>query len=163
MPRTPSYPFRPKSTASLEPGQFWAVPIRGGYFGCGRVLQLRCSQLGKTRTAFFGGLQDWIGDAPPTSESIAGTGIARYGAMHLKAITEVGGEVLGVRPLDLDGFVLPELNSAYSLGANVLIGADIVRVAREDEWGTRPVLQYWSYGYIEQLAEALAGVRSPKR
>jgi hypothetical protein len=83
--------------------------------------------------------------------------------MHLKAITEVGGEVLGVRPLDLDGFVLPELNSAYSLGANVLIGADIVRVAREDEWGTRPVLQYWSYGYIEQLAEALAGVRSPKR
>lgn len=163
MTRSTSYPFRPKSTASLEPGQFWAVPLRGGYFGCGRVLQLRCSQLGKTRTSFFGGLQDWIGDDPPTSASIAGTGIGRFGAMHLKAITEVGGEILGHRPLELDGFALPELNSAYSLGANVLIGADIVRVAREDEWGTRPVLQYWSYGYIEQLAEELAGVRSLKR
>jgi hypothetical protein len=161
--RAPTYPFRPKSTASLEPGQFWAVPLRGGYFGCGRVLQIRCSQLGKTRTAFFGGLQHWIGDAPPTSESIAGTGIVRFGAMHLKAITEVAGEILGHRPLELDGFVLPELNSAYSLGANVLIGADIVRVAREDEWGRRPVLQYWSYCYIEQFAEELAGVRSPKR
>jgi hypothetical protein len=159
--KRPTYPFRPKSTSSLDPGQFWAVPLGGGGFGCGRVLQLQCSQLGKTRTAFFGGLQDWIGDAPPTRESIAGTGVIRFGAMHLKAITEVGGEILGFRPLDLDGFVLPDLHSAHSLGANVLIGADIVRAAREDEWGTRPVLQYWGYGYIERLAEELAATRMP--
>ena len=159
--KRPTYPFRPKSISSLEPGQFWAVPLGGGGFGCGRVLQLKCSQLGKTRTAFFGGLQDWIGDAPPTEESIAGTGIIRFGAMHLKAITEVGGEILGFRPLDLDGFVLPDLHSAHSLSANVLRGADIVRLAREDEWGKSPVLQYWSYGYIEQLAEELAATRRP--
>ena len=147
----------------MVPGPFWAVPISGGYFGCGRVLQIGGTQIGKTRTAFFGGLQDWIGDAPPTSESIAGTGIARFGVMHLKAIIEVGGEILGVRPLDLDGIGLPDLHSAHSLSANILRGADIVRLAREDEWGTRPVLQWWSYGYIEQLAEELATTRSPRR
>ena len=147
----------------MQPGQFWAVPISGGYFGCGRVLQVGGSQIPMKRSAFFGGLQDWIGDSPPTSESIAGTGIARFGVMHLKAITEVGGEILGIRPLDLDGIVLPELHSAHMYSANLLRGADIIRVAREDEWGTRPVLQWWSYGYIEQLAEELAATRPPTR
>ena len=159
MARSTSYPFRPKSTSFLEPGQFWAVPLGGGGFGCGRVLQLGGSEIGTKRTAFFGGLQDWIGDAPPTSESIAGTRVVRFGIMHLKAITEVGGEILGVRPLALDGIVLPDQHSAYSLGAKVLVGADAIRVAREDEWGTSRVLQYWSYGYIEQLAEELAATR----
>ena len=79
--------------------------------------------------------------------------------MHLKAITEVGGEILGVRPLALDAIVLPDQHSAYSLGAKVLIGADAIRIAREDEWGASRVLQYWSYGYIEQLAEELAATR----
>ena len=159
MARQPSYPFRPKSTSALEPGQFWAVPIAGGNFGCGRVLQLGGSEVPSKRRAFFGGLQDWIGDAPPTAESIAGSGIARFGIMHLKAITEVGGEILGHRPLDLDGIALPVQHSAYSLGAKLLNGADAIRDAREDEWGTCRVLQYWSFGYIEQLAEELAGVR----
>jgi hypothetical protein len=163
MARSPSYPLRPKSTSSLEPGHFWAVPLGGGYFGCGRVLQLGGSQIGTKRSAFFGGLQDWIGDAPPTPESIAGSGIARFGVMHLKSITEIGGEILGVRPLDLDGIVLPELHSAHVYSAKLLRGADAIRVAREDEWGTRPVLQYWGYRYIEQLADELAATRPPSR
>ena len=34
------YPFVPKSTSSLVPGQFWALPLSDGSFGCGRVVQL---------------------------------------------------------------------------------------------------------------------------
>jgi hypothetical protein len=163
MARSPAYPFRPKSSASLAPGQFWAVPLAGGHYACGRVLQLGGSEVPIKTRAFFGGLQDWIGDDPPTHVSIAGTRIARFGVMHVKAITETGGEILGLRPLELDGIELPELHSAMSLGAKLLCGADAVRVARQDEWGTRPVLAYWAYGFIEELAEQLAAIRSTKR
>jgi hypothetical protein len=38
-----------------------------------------------------------------------------------------------------------------------------VRDAREDEWGTRPTLVYWSYPFIEKLGEELAAARSAKR
>jgi hypothetical protein len=156
MARPPSYPFRPKSSASLAPGQFWAVPLAKGRFACGRVLQLGGSEVPIKTRAFFGGLQDWIGNDPPTRESIAGTRIAHFGVMHIKAITETGGEILGLRPPELDGIVLPELHSARVFSAKLLVGADAVRDAREDEWGTRPVLVYWSYGFIEQLGEQLA-------
>ena len=153
------YPFRPKSTSSLEPGQFWAVALASGQFVCGRVLQLGGSEVPSKTRAFFGGLQDWIGDTPPTSDSIAGTRMAKVGVMHIKAITEYGGEILGLRPLDLDGIDIPALHSAWGLGGKLLHGADAVRDTREDEWGTRPTLVYWSYGYIEMLGEELAAAR----
>jgi hypothetical protein len=159
MTRPPSYPFRPKSSASLAPGQFWAVPLASGKFACGRVLQLGGSAVPSKSRAFFGGLQDWIGDSPPTSESIAGTRIARFGVMHIKAITETGGEILGARPLDLDGIELPALHSAWGFGGRLLHGADAIRDTREDEWGARPTLVYWSYGHIETLGEELAAAR----
>jgi hypothetical protein len=34
----PSYPFTPKWNRYLLPGQFWAVPLSDGRFGCGRVM-----------------------------------------------------------------------------------------------------------------------------
>jgi hypothetical protein len=37
----PAYPFVAKSTANLEPGQHWSIPLTGGRFGCGIVLALR--------------------------------------------------------------------------------------------------------------------------
>jgi hypothetical protein len=163
MARSPSYPFRPKSSASLAPGQFWAVPLPSGQYACGRVLQLGGSAVPIKTRAFFGGLQDWIGDSPPTISSIAGTRIAQFGVMHVRAITETGGEILGLRPLDLDGIELPALHSAMGLSAQLLHGADAVRDAREDEWGTRPTLVYWSYPFIEKLGEELAAARSAKR
>ena len=154
-----AYPFRPRSAASLVPGHFWAVPISGGRFGCGRVLQVLGSQL-PMKNAFFGGLHDWIGDAPPTQEAFAGTRLAHVGVMHPKAITETGGNVLGERPLELDGIELPLLHSQLCApGVLLLRGADALREARPDELGTLPLLSHWSYGYIEMLAEQLAAAR----
>ena len=40
-----AYPFRPKSTAELEAGQFWSIPLPDGRFACGRVLQMNGSQI----------------------------------------------------------------------------------------------------------------------
>ena len=126
------------------------------------MLQLGGSEVPSKTRAFFGGLQDWLGDAPPTAEAIAGSSILHFGIMHVKAITETGGEVLGERPLGLDGIELPRLHSAMGLGAKLLRGADALRPVPPDEWGTLPVIVYWAYGFIEELAERLAASRPIK-
>src|SRR5262249_10570900 len=41
VPAEPTYPFVPRSTAYLRPGQFWAIPLSDGRFACGRVLALK--------------------------------------------------------------------------------------------------------------------------
>lgn len=149
------YPFVPKSTSSLRPGDFWAVPRADGSFACGRVLQTEGEYLVSPRKAFFGSLLDWIGDSAPTADSIAGAPVLRSGIMHIKAIVSTGGEVLGNRPLDADGLVPPTLLSAH--GGNdtwILRGVVSVRRARPDEWGTFPVLGYWGLDFISALAEA---------
>jgi hypothetical protein len=88
-----SYPFTPKSSLSLRLGDFWPVPLVDGSFACGRVLQHNPDG----RVSFFGGLMDWRGDEPPTSDALAGSATIRQGSMHLKAITRVGGQIVGRR------------------------------------------------------------------
>jgi hypothetical protein len=149
------YPFVPKSTRSLTSGDFWAVPLLGGRYACGRVIQLAGDRLVSPMRAFFGGLHDWLDDAPPTSSDLAGQSMVAWGVMHIKAITETGGEILGNRSLELDGIEPPLLLSAHGgRTATVLRGVTTLRVARHDEWGSLPVLSYWSYDFIQQLAES---------
>src|SRR6476469_9439644 len=93
------YPFVPKSTAVLRPGQYWAVPLPDGRFACGRVVQVGCSTIPTPSRAFFGGLHHWIGAAVPSAEDIAGRPIVAWGVMHIRAIANLGGEVLGERDL----------------------------------------------------------------
>jgi len=64
------YPFQPKSTAHLRPGQFWAVPLHRpgfldypGWYGCGLVLDV----VEKSRRWFLAGLLDWADAMPPTA------------------------------------------------------------------------------------------------
>lgn len=154
MRRNLDYPFRPKSTAHLRPGQFWAVPFGQGVFACGRVLQLDGAQLPTKSRGFFGGLHRWVDSVAPTAESIAGAELLAVGVMHIRVITETGGELLGERALEDDGIQPPLLLSAHGgHGALILRGAEPVRVARPDEWGTLPVLGYWGYDFIQQLAQ----------
>ena len=144
----------PKSTASLRPGQFWSVPLSSGRFACGRVLQLGGEALPSQSRCFFGGLHNWVGVEPPTSASIAGAGFLAFGAMHIRAITRIGGEILGMRALQHDGIEMPLLLSAPGgRGTMVLSGAARVRAARHDEWGKFPVLGVWGYGVIRKEAE----------
>jgi hypothetical protein len=155
VPRGITYPFRPKSTAHLKPGQFWAVPLLDGRYGCGRVLQIGASQIPVKNRAFFGGLLEWVGTDPPTVPSIAGAGLIKWGVMHIKAITEIGGEILGERALEADGIVLPLLlNVVGGSGTLVLDGAEPICEAKREEWGKYPVLEYWGYDVIQVAANA---------
>ena len=97
------YPFVPKSNQRLIPGDFWAIPLADGSFGCGVVLELYPKGMPGSKVAFLAGLLNWHGMSPPTSEAIAGSKTLEQGVTHILAITQTGGEVLGNRPLNLDG------------------------------------------------------------
>jgi hypothetical protein len=146
------YPFTPKSTAQLLPGQFWAVPLSDGRFACGRVLQLAGSEIPTKSRGFFGGLHSWVGAKEPDAAEIETAPFLDFGAMHIRAITEVGGKVLGEAPLR--NFQMPKLLSAAGGPDTMLLaGADAVRKAKRSEWGTLPVLGYWAYDHIREIAE----------
>ena len=146
------YPLVPKSSSRLIPGQFWSIPLSDGRFACGRVIQIGGSELPAKSRGFFGGLHAWVSSTAPTADAIAGMPFLRYGAMHIRAITRTGGSILGHAPLHDDA--LPSLLSAMGGPyTKILIGADSIRIAERSEWGTLPVLSYWGYLHIRDLAE----------
>lgn len=152
----PNYPFRPKSTASLRPGDFWAVPIGGGHFGCGRVIQLKPSGGTGSRVMLLAGLINWLGTSCPTADSIANHRTIAQGQIHLRSIWETGGEIHGYRSIDDDG-IEPDRFLSESPGKNCMLqsGYEIVRRANPDEQRTLNVLSTWGYLVILHEAEAL--------
>lgn len=143
----------------LRPGQYWAIPISNGRFACGRVMQLNTPEIPTKSRTFFGGLHDWVRTKPPSPDSIARASFVAFGVMHIRAITTTGGAVLGVHPLQADA--IPKLLSAHGgSGTMLLHGADPIREARPEEWGTLPVLGFWGYNFIRELAESRFGNRS---
>src|SRR3954467_14200909 len=102
MTKRPHYPFVPKSTTHLKAGHFWSIPLQNRGFACGRVIQLRIQNDKRDSRVFLGGLMDWFGESPPTAEAIAGCGVIAQGSLHVKAIRENAGQVLGFRDLSLE-------------------------------------------------------------
>src|SRR5262245_15501937 len=96
-----SDPLIPKTTAHLRPGQFWSIPLSDGRFGCGRVLRAETGSATGGRTRFIGAVLDWVGDEPPTADSIAGAQVLAVGNAHVRVISFDGGAIVGERPLDL--------------------------------------------------------------
>jgi hypothetical protein len=76
--------------------------------------------------------------------------------MHVKAITQTGGMVLGLRPLEVDELISPLLLSAQGgRGTRLMRGAQHLRIAKPADLGSYPVLGFWGYDFIRQLAEEL--------
>lgn len=147
------YPLVPKSTVNLRPGQFWAIPMDDGRFACGRILQLGGEENPTPTRAFFGGLHAWVGLNPPRAATSFGKIFVDVGMMHIRAVTNSGGHILGERDLVQDEIQLPELLSAHGgAGTMILSGAAHVRRARREEWGKMPVLRVWGYDVIVELA-----------
>jgi hypothetical protein len=147
-----TYPIIPKSAYSLLPGQFWALPLSDGSFGCGRIIQIP-PNLQFSRMHFLAGLLDWHSFAPPTSESIAGAVCLAQGSAHIKAIIETGGSILGFRNLETDGIEPWTFRGAqFWKNSQVHYGLIPMRPQTpEDE--NLPLLSTWGYNVIRVIAE----------
>ena len=143
------YPFLPKSTVDLEPGQFWDIPLSDGSFGCGRIIELEP----RSMTVFLAGLLDWKGTRPPTASAISGSACVAQGAIHLKTIRELGGQIRGLRPIEDDeisAWLFRE--SMHRRGSHVQRGFTRIRDQNEDD-GNLPVFATWGLRVIGELAE----------
>ena len=107
------YPFVPKTTTHLAPGQIWSIPMSDGRFGCGRVLRIDRDRAYGARVLFTGAVLDWVGDRPPTPEAIAGLGALAIGVAHVRSIGVNGGEIVGERALELDPIEVPDRPSTH--------------------------------------------------
>lgn len=151
--RDQAYPLRPTSTRSLAPGQFWALPLRDGWFGCGRVLDLPRGGIPGQRTMFLAGLIDWFGTEPPRAMDIAGAALLEAGSAHIKTIQETGGVILGQRPLEADAVVLPRYVDAPGPGPGVYDGLRWVGAATAEEMRELPTCEVWGYRMIQIKAQ----------
>jgi hypothetical protein len=146
----PSYPFTPRSSAHLRPGQYWSVPLSDGRFACGRVLGVLPTGADGpgSRRAFVAALMDWVGSAVPTGPAISGAGVVDFGAAHVRTITETGGVVLGQRDLDFAQLQLPERVRPHPplqvyggpLGTRPATAADLRALPQLSTWGFRSIV-----------------------
>jgi hypothetical protein len=161
------YPFEPKSTAHLEPGQFWGLPLSDGRFGCGRVLAVPRDAdpfVPASTRIFLAGVHRWVGDAPPTGDDIAGAELLAQGFAHVRTIRENGGQVLGRRPLELDGLI-PRHWRSHEAGGTVWVyeGSTRLRPATAAD-ASLPVMTTWGFKVISVIAEhvLVAGKNLPR-
>ena len=148
------YPLVPKSAGWLVPGQFWALPLSDGTFGCGRVIEVPAAEHRVSRMEFLAGVLDWRDTSEPTAASISQATCFAQGRAHIRAITRSGGAVLGVRDLAADGIEPWVFRGAHHyVNSYVLRGCAPLR-AQSPEDSDLPVLSTWGYGVPVRLAEA---------
>jgi hypothetical protein len=142
------YPFVPKSSTRLTPGDFWAVPLRDGTFACGRVVERMPTGKPGARVGFLGGLLDWRDSSKPDDQSIAGASFLAQGVVHIRAITSSGGSILGHRDLALD-----ELGPwTFVYGATIQRGFTFLRAWQGSDAGKFPSLGWWGYDIMQARA-----------
>ena len=136
-----AYPFVPKSSQLLRPGDFWAVPLRDGSFACGCVVELMPQGRPGARVGFLGGLLDWHDKVEPTSESIREAEFVSQGAMHIRAITSTGGQVLGHRDTPVEAWT-------FIYGNQIQKGFTFVRPWCREDNERLPTYSAWGYDVI---------------
>ena len=148
-----TYPFTPKSTAKLVPGQYWGIPLSNGTYACGRVVQVLPKGVKGSRVTFLAGLMNWNSPEPPNATIIADAGFLSQGQAHLKAITETGGMILGHRSLEADALNPWLFRSAeFFRNSHVYKGLIKTRPQTPDD-DKLPVLETWGFKFIAALAE----------
>lgn len=88
------FPLRPRSARELRVGDFWAVALPGGGFGCLQVTDLKKSGPGALKT-LVAGVVDWRGPSPPVEADLAGRSILEQGLTRIEAFSEPAGKVIG--------------------------------------------------------------------
>ena len=124
-----NYPFIPKSTSHLEPGQYWPIPLSNGRYGCGVVLA-KLQRDGKSETrVFYAGLLQWCSKLQPNADTIKNCGFVKKGALHIKAIISIGSEITG----KADFKDLPPNPSEYTYDI-VTMGYDVINIVAEKQF-----------------------------
>ena len=160
MTRSNAYPYAPRSNARLLPGEIWAIPLANGRFAAGVVIGVAGGAsapllLTPSNRAFVGGLLDWQGDGPPAPDDVPRTRVLEQGVVHIKTITETGGEIIG----RADGIDALEWRSGPGQdGGWVYRGVERVRPATAKDDGI-PMIRAFGYGYLREMAEQRAGLR----
>ena len=88
------FPLRPSRTRELEAGDFWAVELEDGTYGCVQVTELNRQGVG-SRTTLLVGIMAWRGADAPTADRVDGAIVVEQGLTHLKVFTHAGAVVLG--------------------------------------------------------------------
>ncbi|MFE4352462.1 hypothetical protein [Peribacillus butanolivorans] len=109
------------------------------------------------KRSFLAGLMDWVGESPPTAESIAGKKTLKQGDVHIKTILETGldGMIMGYRSLEEDGINPVFFKSQEGFADNCMLmkGYQEIRPVTKEEWKKYPTLSTWGYLVIKNLAE----------
>jgi hypothetical protein len=148
-----AYPFCPKSTSKLIPGQFWPIKLTNSRYAAGRVLQLRPSAEAHDRRMFLAGLMDWCSESEPTSQSLEKAKLLDFGVAHTRMFSFNGFQVTGYRALEDDGLKIPlALDQAPHWNAKVIRGFEILRPSTPDQYSL-PRLSTWGMAVIVLLAE----------
>jgi hypothetical protein len=92
MPKR-TFPFSPRSTASLEPGDLIAVPGEASEWACLQVVDVKRQGPG-ARTTFVAGVLPWRGQSPPTRDSIRGLAASEHGLVPIELFTRAGLQVV---------------------------------------------------------------------
>lgn len=98
---------------------------------------------------------DWSGPELPKANDLEGTVVLDEGEMHIRTIQRNDGQILGWRPLELDG-IRPRLcldESPDSPTCHVKLGATPIGLATQEQRRTLTVYSTWGYGVIKLLAE----------
>ena len=114
------YPFKPKSTASLLRGQYWAIPLSNGKYCCGIVLHLLMSGNKKEQRIFHAGLLNWVGTKPPTENEINECKVLENGAAHIKSTIEVANEITGKINLAPEDETIEYTDKIHTWGYNFI-------------------------------------------
>lgn len=100
---------------------------------------------------------DWVGEYPPSAETIAGTKTLKQGDVHIKTIHETGvdGMILGYRPLEEDGIEPDFFKSQEGFANNCMLmkGYQQLSPVTKEEWQKYSTFSTWGYLVIKNLAE----------
>ena len=140
-PKSPGYPFTPKSNRFLRPGQFFAVPLSDGRFAAGRVMAVPVFGP-RDRVGVAVGLMDWSGDKAPTASDLAGRKVLVQAKTNFRAISRTGGAILGERSLVVDNITPIDPYDAR-VGASVLV------------WGWATICTYAERAFVGPNSEAI--------
>lgn len=97
---------------------------------------------------FLAGLMDWVGNKPPTFESIADSKLIKQGEAHIRTILENGKFILGNRPLELD-----KIEPMFCKDSNrIRKGYSFIEDKIFKDAESLPHCSTWGYGVIKILA-----------